>query len=115
MQDTQMESAGQQVIGMSEVYLGSIASFPSMETCLCLPPIATDSRTSWIGSFVLPMGRHVPRLHFCICESRTKYRIMWLVLDRSGIEVCGKDHGSLSIWSFRGPIADFVAVHLGVT
>src|SRR6185437_16132514 len=45
--------------------------------------------------------------------SRTKFRVMWLVLERSGVDVCVKDPGFHVDVVFRGDIADFVAVYLG--
>jgi hypothetical protein len=38
---------------------------------------------------------------------------MWLVLERSGVDVCAKDPGFPVDLVFRGNIADFVAVYLG--
>jgi hypothetical protein len=38
---------------------------------------------------------------------------MWLVLQRSAIDVCAKDPGYRVDIVFRGRIADFVAVYLG--
>lgn len=62
----------------------------------------------------LPERSIVVRFEFSsVPKVRTKYRIMWLVLNRSGIDVCGKDHGFCVDLVFRGDIADFVAVHLG--
>lgn len=62
----------------------------------------------------LPERTVVVRFEFSgVPAIRTKYRVMWLVLDRAGIEVCGKDHGFSVDLTFRGHIADFVAVHLG--
>ena len=45
--------------------------------------------------------------------SRTKYRILWLLLERSGADVCAKDPGFAVDLVFRGNIADFVKVYLG--
>jgi hypothetical protein len=44
---------------------------------------------------------------------RAKYRIMWLLLDRPGVDVCVKDPGYAVDLVFRGNIADFVAVYCG--
>jgi hypothetical protein len=45
--------------------------------------------------------------------SRAKFRIMWLLLERSGADVCLKDPGHDVDLIFRGNIADFVKVYLG--
>jgi hypothetical protein len=45
--------------------------------------------------------------------SRTKFRVMWLVLERSDVDVCLKDPGFAVDLIYRGNIADFVAVYLG--
>ena len=44
---------------------------------------------------------------------RAKFRILWLVLERSEVEVCVKDPGYPVDVTCRGKIADFVAVYLG--
>src|SRR5262245_20602218 len=63
---------------------------------------------------VLPDQRVVVRFEFSgVPASRTKYRIMWLLLDRSSVDVCVKDPGYEVDLLFRGKIADFVAVYLG--
>ena len=62
----------------------------------------------------LPQRRIVVRFEFSgVPAARAKHRVMWLVLDRAGIEVCGKDHDFSVDLICRGRIADFVAVHLG--
>jgi hypothetical protein len=40
---------------------------------------------------------------------------MWLVLDRSGVDVCAKDPGFPVDITLRGDIAVFVAIYLGQT
>ena len=45
--------------------------------------------------------------------SRTKFRILWLILERSGIDVCLKDPGFAVDLIFRGDMRDVVAVYLG--
>jgi DNA-binding HxlR family transcriptional regulator len=47
--------------------------------------------------------------------SRTKFRIMWLVLGRSGVDVCMKDPGFAVDLTLRGNIRDYVEVYLGHT
>jgi DNA-binding HxlR family transcriptional regulator len=63
---------------------------------------------------VLPHQRIIVRFEFSsVPATRTKYRIMWLILDRAGVDVCVKDPGYDIDLVFRGDIADFVAVYLG--
>jgi DNA-binding HxlR family transcriptional regulator len=62
----------------------------------------------------LPDRRVVVRFEFSgVPASRTKFRIMWLVLQRSGVDVCAKDPGFEVDLLFRGAISDFVSVYLG--
>jgi DNA-binding HxlR family transcriptional regulator len=62
----------------------------------------------------LPNHRVVVRFEFSgVPKNRTKFRVMWLVLERSGVDVCAKDPGFQVDLLFRGDIADFVAVYLG--
>lgn len=62
----------------------------------------------------LPDRRVVVRFEFSgVPATRTKYRIMWLLLARSDVDVCVKDPGYDVDLVFRGNIADFVAVYLG--
>jgi DNA-binding HxlR family transcriptional regulator len=62
----------------------------------------------------LPDRRVVVRFEFSgVPASRTKFRIMWLLLERSGVDVCAKDPGYAVDVVCRGNIADFVAVYLG--
>jgi HxlR-like helix-turn-helix protein len=62
----------------------------------------------------LPEHRVVLRFEFSgVPASRTKFRIMWLVLERAGIDVCVKDPGFSVDLVIRGNIADCVAVYLG--
>jgi hypothetical protein len=62
----------------------------------------------------LPERRVVLRFEFSgVPSNRTKFRIMWLVLERSGADVCVKDPGFPVDAVFRGPITDFVRVYLG--
>jgi len=63
---------------------------------------------------VLPDRRVVVRFEFsAVPASRTKYRIMWLILDRADVDVCVKDPGYEVDLICRGKIADFVAVYCG--
>jgi DNA-binding HxlR family transcriptional regulator len=62
----------------------------------------------------LPDHRLVVRFEFSgVPASRTKYRVTWLLLERSGADVCVKDPGFGVDLTFRGNIRDLVAVCLG--
>jgi DNA-binding HxlR family transcriptional regulator len=62
----------------------------------------------------LPDRRLVLRFEFSgVPARRTKFRVMWLVLERSGADICLKDPGFGIDATVRGDIADFVAVYLG--
>ena len=64
----------------------------------------------------LPDHRVVIRFEFSgVPANRTRLRIMWLVLARSGVDVCAKDPGFPVDITVRGDIAVFVAVFLGQT
>ena len=64
----------------------------------------------------LPERRVVVRFEFLgVPANRTSFRIMWLVLERSGVDVCPKDPGYAVDLVFRGNIRDFVAVYWGRT
>jgi DNA-binding HxlR family transcriptional regulator len=62
----------------------------------------------------LPDRRVVLRFEFSgVPASRTKFRIMWLVLGRSGVDVCMKDPGFPVDLTLCGNIRDYVEVYLG--
>jgi DNA-binding HxlR family transcriptional regulator len=62
----------------------------------------------------LPDRRVVLRFEFSgVPKSRTKFRIMWLILERSGVQVCMKDPGFAVDLTLRGNILDCVEVYLG--
>jgi DNA-binding HxlR family transcriptional regulator len=64
----------------------------------------------------LPDRRVVLRFEFSgVPASRTKFRIMWLILGRSGVGVCMKDPGFAVDLTLRGNIRDYVDVYLGHT
>jgi hypothetical protein len=64
----------------------------------------------------LPDRRVVVRFEFSgVPAGRTKFRILWLLLERAGVDVCAKDPGFPVDLVFRGNIVDFVAVYLGHT
>jgi DNA-binding HxlR family transcriptional regulator len=62
----------------------------------------------------LPDRRVVVRFEFSgVPASRAKFRIMWLMFERSGAQVCVKDPGFAVDLILRGNIGDYVAVYLG--
>jgi DNA-binding HxlR family transcriptional regulator len=62
----------------------------------------------------LPDRRTVLRFEFSgVPTSRTKFRIMWLILKRSSVDVCMKDPGFPVDLTLRGNIRDYVDVYLG--
>ncbi len=62
----------------------------------------------------LPDRRTVLRFEFSgVPASRTKFRIMWLILGRSSVDVCMKDPGFAVDLTLRGNIRDYVDVYLG--
>jgi hypothetical protein len=64
----------------------------------------------------LPDRRVVLRFEFSgVPASRTKFRIMWLILGRSGVDVCMKDPGFAVDLTLRGNVRDYVDVYLGHT
>jgi DNA-binding HxlR family transcriptional regulator len=63
---------------------------------------------------LLPEHRVVIRFEFSgVPQSRTKLHIIWLILDRSGVDVCVKDPGFPIDLIVRGPIAVLVAIYHG--
>jgi DNA-binding HxlR family transcriptional regulator len=62
----------------------------------------------------LPDRRIVARFEFSgVPANKSKFRILWLILERTGVDVCAKDPGHPVDVIFRGKIADFVSVYLG--
>ena len=62
----------------------------------------------------LPRRRVVVRFEFSgVPASRARYRVMWLVLDPSGVDVCVRDEGFEVDLVFRGSIANAVAAYCG--
>jgi DNA-binding HxlR family transcriptional regulator len=62
----------------------------------------------------LPKRRIVLRFEFSgVPSSRTKFRVMWLVLETSGADVCVKDPGFSVDLRLQGDIRDWVSVYLG--
>jgi DNA-binding HxlR family transcriptional regulator len=69
-----------------------------------------------IDPSLLPDRRVVLRFEFSgVPASRTKFRIMWLLLQPAGVDVCMKDPGFTVDLMIRGNIRDYVAVYLGNT
>jgi DNA-binding HxlR family transcriptional regulator len=64
----------------------------------------------------LPDRRIVLRFEFSgVPANRTKFKIMWLIVARSGVDVCMKDPGFSVDLTLRGNIRDYVDVYLGHT
>jgi DNA-binding HxlR family transcriptional regulator len=64
----------------------------------------------------LPDRRVVLRFEFSgVPKSRTKFRIMWMILERSSVDICMKDPGFAVDLTLRGNIRDYVEVYLGYT
>jgi DNA-binding HxlR family transcriptional regulator len=62
----------------------------------------------------LPDHRVVVRFEFSgVPPNYKKFRILWLILEQSGADVCAKDPGFEVDLIARGKIADFVKVYLG--
>ena len=62
----------------------------------------------------LPARRVVVRFEFSgVPASRSRYRMMWLLLERPAVDVCIKDPGYDVDLVFSGNIADFVALYCG--
>jgi DNA-binding HxlR family transcriptional regulator len=62
----------------------------------------------------LPDRQIVLRFEFSgVPATRTKFRIMWLILKPSGVDVCVKDPGFAVDVTLRGNIRDVVDVYLG--
>jgi DNA-binding HxlR family transcriptional regulator len=62
----------------------------------------------------LPDRRIVVRFEFSgVPTSRTRFRLMWLLLERTNVDVCVKDPGFPVDLTMRGNIRDFVAIYLG--
>ena len=62
----------------------------------------------------LPEHRVVVRFEFSgVPASRTKLRIMWLILEQSGVDVCLKDPGFPVDLTVQGDVAVLIAIYLG--
>ena len=61
----------------------------------------------------LPKHRVVVRFEFSgVPASRTRLRSMWLILERSGVDVCLKDPGFPVDLTVHGNIAVLIAIYL---
>jgi DNA-binding HxlR family transcriptional regulator len=66
-----------------------------------------------IDKRILPSKRVLLRFEFTgVPKSRTSLRLMWLVLDRTAVEICIKDPGYPVDLTIRGDIAALVAIFL---
>ncbi|MBR0692942.1 helix-turn-helix domain-containing protein [Bradyrhizobium lablabi] len=64
----------------------------------------------------LPTQRIVLRFEFLgVPASRTKLKVMWLLLERSGADVCARDPGFAVDLTLRGNIRDWIALLLTQT
>jgi DNA-binding HxlR family transcriptional regulator len=62
----------------------------------------------------LPDRRIVVRFEFSgVPANRSKFRVLWLLLERSDVDVCVKDPGYPVDVVMHGKIIDFVSVYLG--
>lgn len=62
----------------------------------------------------LPDRRVTLRFEFAgVPANRAKFRVLWLILERGGADVCLKDPGFEVDLVFKSRIADFVQVYLG--
>lgn len=67
-----------------------------------------------VGRAALPDRRVVVQFEFSgVPANRTRFRTLWLVLERSDVEVCIKNPGFPVDAVFRGDIGQFVAAYLG--
>lgn len=78
------------------------------------PALLMSALSRRVQADELPHSRVVAQFEFSgVPATRTKFRIMWLVLAPSGIDVCIKDPGFAVDIVVRGKIRDWVAVYLG--
>ena len=62
----------------------------------------------------LPERRVVIRFEFSgVSKSRTALRVIWLVLERTGVDICFKDPGYADDLTVRSDVAVFVRLYLG--
>jgi DNA-binding HxlR family transcriptional regulator len=78
------------------------------------PALLMSGLSKRIDRSALPQRRMVLRFEFSgVPTIRTKFRIMWLVLGRSSVDICIKDPGFAVDLTLRGQIRDWVAIYLG--
>ena len=78
------------------------------------PTGSTWTLRSRADAMALPSCRIVVRFEFSgVPRSRTKFRILWLILEHANVDVCVKDPGFAVDLVCRGNVRDFVAVYLG--
>ena len=78
------------------------------------PTVLMWTLRSRADAMALPNRRVVVRFEFSgVPRSRTKFRILWLILEHANVDVCVKDPGFAVDLVCRGNVRDFVAVHLG--
>jgi DNA-binding HxlR family transcriptional regulator len=67
-----------------------------------------------VDTSVLPERRVVIRFEFSgVSRSRTALRIMWLILERTGVDICFKDPGCTVDLTVRSDVATLVRLYLG--
>jgi hypothetical protein len=78
------------------------------------PTVLMWTLRSRADAMALPKRRVVVRFEFSgVPRSRTKFRILWLILEHRNVDVCVKDPGFTVDLVCRGNVRDFVAVYLG--
>ena len=78
------------------------------------PTVLMWTLRSRADAMALPNRRVVVRFEFSgVPRSRTKFRILWLILEHANVDVCVKDPGFAVDLVCRGNVRDFVAVYLG--
>jgi DNA-binding HxlR family transcriptional regulator len=93
---------------------GSFYARDRIESCDLDPGLLMWTLRKRAGGQGLPAERVVLRFEFAgVPASRTKLRLMWLVLDKPEIDVCIKDPGYPVDLTIEGDIAVFVAILLG--
>jgi len=100
--------------------MNALAQWGLRHTCDRIEPSDLDPAVlMWglrkrVDLSALPERRVILRFEFSgVPASRTKFRIMWLVVEPHGADVCVKDPGFAVDLTLRGDIRDWVAVFLG--
>jgi DNA-binding HxlR family transcriptional regulator len=80
------------------------------------PALVTWGLRKRVDLSALPDRRVVVRFEFSgVPASRTKFRVMWLILSQSGVDVCMKEPGFAVDLTVRGDVRDYVQIYLGHT